>query len=93
VLPALLYAQINRMGDLHGDLRDRRDQLGGNFLKPILMSRAGNLSMLLVVLRSIRGSRFAFGFIGPSSGPALLAVGWNLPRRGWIRPQIVGESR
>jgi predicted PurR-regulated permease PerM len=48
-----------------------------NFVKPILMSRAGNLSMLLVVL-GVFGGAIAFGFIGLFVGPALLAVTWNL---------------
>jgi predicted PurR-regulated permease PerM len=48
-----------------------------NFVKPILMSRAGNLSMLLVVL-GVFGGAIAFGFIGLFVGPALLAVGWSV---------------
>lgn len=48
-----------------------------NFIKPILMSRAGNLSMLLVVL-GVFGGAVAFGFIGLFVGPALLAIAWNL---------------
>jgi predicted PurR-regulated permease PerM len=48
-----------------------------NFIKPILMSRAGNLSMLLVVL-GVFGGAIAFGFIGLFVGPALLAIAWNL---------------
>jgi predicted PurR-regulated permease PerM len=48
-----------------------------NFVKPILMSRAGNLSMLLVVL-GVFGGAIAFGFIGLFVGPALLAVGWSM---------------
>ena len=48
-----------------------------NFIKPILMSRAGNLSMLLVVL-GVFGGAIAFGFIGLFVGPALLAVGWSV---------------
>ena len=48
-----------------------------NFVKPILMSRAGNLSMLLVVL-GVFGGALAFGFIGLFVGPALLAVAWSL---------------
>lgn len=48
-----------------------------NFLKPILMSRAGNLSMLLVVL-GVFGGAIAFGFIGLFVGPALLAIAWSL---------------
>jgi predicted PurR-regulated permease PerM len=50
-----------------------------NFVKPILMSRAGNLSMLLVVL-GVFGGAIAFGFIGLFVGPALLAVGWSLTK-------------
>ena len=50
-----------------------------NFVKPILMSRAGNLSMLLVVL-GVFGGAVAFGFIGLFVGPALLAVGWSLTK-------------
>jgi len=53
-----------------------------NFVKPILMSRAGNLSMLLVVL-GVFGGAIAFGFIGLFVGPALLAVGWSLLKR-WL---------
>jgi predicted PurR-regulated permease PerM len=53
-----------------------------NFLKPVLMSRAGNLSMLLVVL-GVFGGAIAFGFIGLFVGPALLAVAWNLTR-AWL---------
>ena len=53
-----------------------------NFVKPILMSRAGNLSMLLVVL-GVFGGALAFGFIGLFVGPALLAVGWNL-LKAWL---------
>jgi predicted PurR-regulated permease PerM len=67
-----------------------------NVLKPILMSRAGNLSMLVVVL-GVFGGAIAFGFIGLFIGPALLALGWNLmktwlelppnePPEAWPRP-------
>ena len=58
-----------------------------NFVKPILMSRAGNLSMLLVVL-GVFGGAIAFGFIGLFVGPALLAVGWNLLKR-WLDAEEV----
>jgi predicted PurR-regulated permease PerM len=57
-----------------------------NFLKPILMSRAGNLSMLLVVL-GVFGGAIAFGFIGLFVGPALLAIAWNLTKAWLDRPQ------
>ena len=53
-----------------------------NFVKPILMSRAGNLSMLLVVL-GVFGGAIAFGFIGLFVGPALLAIAWNL-LKAWL---------
>ena len=53
-----------------------------NFIKPILMSRAGNLSMLLVVL-GVFGGAIAFGFIGLFVGPALLAVGWTITKN-WL---------
>ena len=48
-----------------------------NFVKPILMSRAGGLSMLLMVL-GVFGGAVAFGFIGLFVGPALLAVAWSV---------------
>ncbi len=57
-----------------------------NFVKPILMSRAGNLSMLLVVL-GVFGGALAFGFIGLFVGPALLAIGWSLMKI-WLDPIV-----
>jgi len=53
-----------------------------NFVKPILMSRAGGLSMLLVVL-GVFGGAIAFGFIGLFVGPALLAIGWSI-LKAWV---------
>jgi predicted PurR-regulated permease PerM len=53
-----------------------------NFIKPILMSRAGGLSMLLVVL-GVFGGAIAFGFIGLFVGPALLAVAWSI-MKAWV---------
>lgn len=61
-----------------------------NFVKPILMSRAGNLSMLLVVL-GVFGGAIAFGFIGLFVGPALLAVGWNITK-AWLG-EVAMEER
>jgi predicted PurR-regulated permease PerM len=55
-----------------------------NVVKPILMSRAGGLSMLLIVL-GVFGGAVAFGFIGLFVGPALLAIGWNL-MKVWLEP-------
>ncbi|MBL0143616.1 MAG: AI-2E family transporter [Betaproteobacteria bacterium] len=56
-----------------------------NVIKPILMSRAGGLSMLLVVL-GVFGGAVAFGFIGIFVGPALLAVAWSL-LTAWLKAQ------
>ena len=53
-----------------------------NVVKPILMSRAGNMSLLVMVL-GVFGGAIAFGFIGLFVGPALLAVGWNLMKK-WL---------
>jgi predicted PurR-regulated permease PerM len=63
-----------------------------NFVKPILMSRAGNLSMLLVVL-GVFGGALAFGFIGLFVGPALLAVAWSLTK-AWleVEPPAPGDN-
>ena len=62
-----------------------------NFVKPILMSRAGNLSMLLVVL-GVFGGAIAFGFIGLFVGPALLAVGWSITKAWLDRPHAYEAS-
>ena len=61
-----------------------------NFIKPILMSRAGNLSMLLVVL-GVFGGAIAFGFIGLFVGPALLAIAWNLTTAWLDKPAKENE--
>ncbi|MDH5265157.1 MAG: AI-2E family transporter, partial [Betaproteobacteria bacterium] len=61
-----------------------------NFIKPILMSRAGGLSMLLVVL-GVFGGAVAFGFIGIFVGPALLAVAWSL-LNAWLKAQQARET-
>ncbi|MEO7742393.1 MAG: AI-2E family transporter [Usitatibacter sp.] len=60
-----------------------------NFIKPILMSRAGNLSMLLVVL-GVFGGAIAFGFIGLFVGPALLAIAWSLTTAWLDKPAKEG---
>jgi predicted PurR-regulated permease PerM len=54
-------------------------------VKPILMSRAGGLSMLIVVL-GVFGGALSFGFIGLFVGPALLAVAWGLVS-AWLEAQ------
>ena len=48
-----------------------------NFLKPYLISRGGNLP-LVVVLMGVFGGLFAFGFMGLFLGPTLLAVAYSL---------------
>ena len=62
-----------------------------NFVKPILMSRAGGLSMLLVVL-GVFGGAMAFGFIGLFVGPALLAVAWSLTN-AWLEAHHLKEGK
>jgi predicted PurR-regulated permease PerM len=48
-----------------------------NVLKPLLISRGGNLPLLLVFL-GVLGGAVAFGFMGLFLGPTLLAVGFTL---------------
>lgn len=48
-----------------------------NILKPLLISRGGNLPLLLVFL-GVLGGAVAFGFMGLFLGPTLLAVGFTL---------------
>lgn len=48
-----------------------------NVLKPYLISRGGNLP-LVVVLLGVFGGILAFGFMGLFLGPTLLAVAWSL---------------
>ncbi|MEX6502805.1 AI-2E family transporter [Pseudomonas zhanjiangensis] len=48
-----------------------------NFLKPYLISRGGNLP-LVVVLLGVFGGILAFGFMGLFLGPTLLAVAYRL---------------
>ncbi|MBO3274517.1 AI-2E family transporter [Pseudomonas schmalbachii] len=48
-----------------------------NILKPYLISRGGNLP-LVVVLLGVLGGLISFGFIGLFLGPVLLAVVYNL---------------
>lgn len=56
-----------------------------NFLKPLLISRSANLSILLIAL-GVFGGIFAFGFIGIFLGPTLLALGLALVERWTSRP-------
>lgn len=54
-----------------------------NVLKPYLISRGGNLP-LVVVLLGVFGGLLAFGFMGLFLGPTLLAVAYSL-LSDWVR--------
>ncbi|MNO60065.1 putative inner membrane protein [compost metagenome] len=53
-----------------------------NILKPYLISRGGNLPLVIVLL-GVLGGLISFGFIGLFLGPVLLAVVYNLVN-DWI---------
>jgi predicted PurR-regulated permease PerM len=65
-----------------------------NILKPYLISRGGNLP-LIVVLLGVFGGILAFGFMGLFLGPTLLAVAYSL-LSDWVAdkapPAIVQSS-
>ncbi|ARU88737.1 AI-2E family transporter [Pseudomonas sp. M30-35] len=64
-----------------------------NILKPYLISRGGNLP-LVVVLLGVLGGILSFGFMGLFLGPTLLAVAYNLVT-DWVehgRPRLETES-
>lgn len=64
-----------------------------NFLKPYLISRGGNLP-LVIVLMGVFGGLFAFGFMGLFLGPTLLAVAYSLVS-DWVtsnQPKIEQSS-
>ncbi len=68
-----------------------------NFLKPYLISRGGNLP-LIVVLLGVFGGIIAFGFMGIFLGPVLLAVAYSLVSE-WIsqsqterHPRLTGPA-
>lgn len=62
-----------------------------NVLKPYLISRGGNLP-LVVVLLGVFGGLLAFGFIGLFIGPTLLAVAYSL-LSDWTRADKVNHNR
>ena len=62
-----------------------------NVLKPYLISRGGNLP-LVVVLLGVFGGLLAFGFIGLFIGPTLLAVAYSL-LTDWARADKVNLNR
>ena len=55
-----------------------------NFIKPFLISRGGNLPLLLVFM-GVLGGLLAFGFIGVFMGPVILAVAYTLLTE-WLNP-------
>jgi predicted PurR-regulated permease PerM len=63
-----------------------------NVLKPYLISRGGNLP-LVVVLLGVFGGILAFGFMGLFLGPTLLAVAYSL-LKDWIATpgKVVSET-
>lgn len=67
-----------------------------NILKPYLISRGGNLP-LVVVLLGVFGGVLAFGFMGLFLGPTLLAVAYSL-LSDWVASKepvtvLAGDSR
>ena len=73
-----------------------------NILKPYLISRGGNLP-LVVVLLGVFGGLLAFGFMGLFLGPTLLAVAYSLlsdwvaektpPAEAVVERPLPGEER
>lgn len=61
-----------------------------NVLKPYLISRGGNLP-LVVVLLGVFGGVLAFGFMGLFLGPTLLAVAYSL-LGGWVAREVPQAS-
>ncbi len=60
-----------------------------NVLKPYLISRGGNLPLVIVLL-GVFGGLIAFGFIGLFIGPTLLAVAYSL-LMDWSATQAQGS--
>jgi predicted PurR-regulated permease PerM len=62
-----------------------------NVLKPYLISRGGNLPLVIVLL-GVFGGLIAFGFIGLFIGPTLLAVAYSL-LTDWSKSQSRVDDR
>jgi predicted PurR-regulated permease PerM len=62
-----------------------------NVLKPYLISRGGNLPLVIVLL-GVFGGLLAFGFIGLFIGPTLLAVAYSL-LLDWTRSNAADLSK
>lgn len=56
--------------------------LTDNFIRPLLIKRGADLSLLLI-FSGVVGGLLAFGIIGIFVGPVLLAVSWTL-LRAWV---------
>ncbi len=54
-----------------------------NFIRPVLIRKSGNLSLLLI-LPGVIGGLIAFGFIGIFMGPVVLAVAYTLIA-AWVK--------
>lgn len=66
-----------------------------NILKPLLIKRGANISLLLI-MTGVIGGMLAWGMIGLMIGPVLLAVSWTL-LSAWVRnatspPDTVNKS-
>ncbi|WP_397448474.1 AI-2E family transporter [Pseudomonas sp. NA-150] len=61
-----------------------------NVLKPYLISRGGDLPLVIVLL-GVFGGLLAFGFIGLFIGPTLLAVAYSL-LIDWTSPKVQGQG-
>lgn len=61
-----------------------------NFVKPMLISRGGDMSLLVVVL-GVFGGLLAFGFVGIFLGPALLVIGLALLEH-WLKQRAAPEG-
>ncbi|PWB35696.1 AI-2E family transporter [Pseudomonas sp. SDI] len=62
-----------------------------NVLKPYLISRGGNLPLVIVLL-GVFGGLLAFGFIGLFIGPTLLAIAYSL-LLDWSRTETVSPDK
>jgi predicted PurR-regulated permease PerM len=62
-----------------------------NLLRPLLISRAGGTTPLILVILGVLGGAMAFGLIGLFLGPTLLAVGYSL-LEAWSTTRLKGEG-
>jgi predicted PurR-regulated permease PerM len=62
-----------------------------NLLRPLLISRAGGTTPLILMILGVLGGAMAFGLIGLFLGPTLLAVGYSL-LEAWSTTRLKGEG-